>query len=154
MVELVTTFNKELVQRLVALEADAFGIGGMNEWHLVPLIRHGHVYIIRKNEDIVGAVQYFLDWDRPKKAYMMGVSIAKEHRGMGIGTKFIQDTFEALAQEGIEEVELTVDPENLTAIKIYENKLGFVVTDFRKNEYGEGEDRLVMKTALAKKGVC
>lgn len=153
MVELVTTCNKELVQRLVELEADAFGIGGMNEWHLVPLIRHGHVYIIRRNGDIVGAVQYFLDWDNPKKAYMMGVSVAKEHRGQGLGTRFIQDTFEALSQEGIEEVELTVDPENVTAITIYENKLGFVVTDFRKNEYGEGEDRLVMKMSLVKKGV-
>ncbi|MDF2569232.1 MAG: mshD [Sporomusa sp.] len=152
MIELVNTFNQKLVQRLVQLEADAFGSGGMNEWHLVPLIRHGHVYITRKNEEIIGSVQYFLDWGTPKKAYMMGVSIAKDHRGMGLGTQFIKETFTDLIREGIEEVELTVDPDNLAAIRVYETKLDFEVTDFRRNEYGEGEDRLVMKTSLINKG--
>jgi ribosomal-protein-alanine N-acetyltransferase len=149
MVELITTFDKELVQRLVQLEAEAFGAGGMNEWHLVPLIRYGHVYVMRKDGEIIGAVQYLLDWNNPRKVYMMGVSIAQDHRGQGIGTQFIKETFVALAKDGIEEVELTVDPENVIAVRVYEKKLDFVVSDFRRDEYGEGEDRLVMKTSLS-----
>ncbi len=149
MVELVKNFNQNLIQRLVQLESEAFGIGGMNEWHLVPLIRHGRVYITRSHEGIVnGLVQYFLDWNNPQKAYMMGVSIAKEYRGKGVGTRFIKETFVALGKEGIKEVELTVDPKNIAAVKVYQNKLGFQEIDFRKNEYGEGEDRLVMNALI------
>jgi ribosomal-protein-alanine N-acetyltransferase len=149
MVELVKNFDQKLIQRLVQLESEAFGVGGMNEWHLVPFIRHGRVYITRsQEEEVIGLVQYFLDWNHPQKAYMMGVSITKEYRGKGLGTRFIKETFAALAKERIKEVELTVDPKNIAAVKVYQNKLGLQVIDFRKNEYGDGEDRLVMNTLL------
>lgn len=148
MIELITTFDRETIRRLVELEAAAFGAGGMNEWQLVPLIRHGHVYVTRKEGKVIGAVQYMRDWHNPQKAYMIGVSIAQEQRGRGAGTGFIKETFNLLAAEGIKEVELTVAPANAAAIKVYEGKLGFTVTEFRRNEYGPGEDRLVMKLLL------
>lgn len=113
-----------------------------------PLIRHGRVYVFRLDNDIVGLVQYMLDWDHPKKAYMVGVSISKELRGQGIGVELLEESFEALSKEDIEEVELTVDPDNLAAVKLYESKLGFLVTDYKQDEYGEGERRLVMKLKL------
>ncbi|HWR44486.1 GNAT family N-acetyltransferase [Sporomusa sp.] len=148
MVELITTYDNALIERLVQLETEAFGSGGINMWHLVPLIRHGRVYVIRKNESVVGTVQYMLDWDNPRKAYMLGVSVSREHRGLGIGTELLRESFIALTGENVEEVELTVAPGNVAAINVYENKLGFVVTEFRKNEYGEGEDRLAMRMSL------
>ncbi|HEY3424885.1 MAG TPA: GNAT family N-acetyltransferase [Negativicutes bacterium] len=148
MVELVQKIEPELIERLVQLEAEAFGQGGMNAWQLVPLIRHGRVYVVRKNQEIIGAVQYMLDWDSPQKAYMVGISIAKESRGQGAGTKLLQASFAALVKDNIKEVELTVDPNNVVAVKVYECKLGFVAGNFRHNEYGAGEDRLVMKLSL------
>ena len=116
----------------------------MNEWHLVPLIRHGRVYVIKDSDIVIGSVQYILDWNCPKKAYMFGVAVSENYRGKGVGTKLLIESFEALKKENIEEVELTVDPENAAAVNVYHAKLGFEVTDFRKNEYGDGEDRLVM----------
>lgn len=148
MIELVQTVEPELVKRLVELEIDAFGPGGMNEWHLVPLIRHGRVYVIRQNHEIVGLIQYMLDWNSPQKAYMVGVSVGKEWRGHGIGTKLLKESFSKLYQENIQEIELTVDPKNVAAVTIYEKKLGFVIQELRENEYGEGENRLVMKLLL------
>ena len=149
MIELVRTLEPELIKRLVQLDKEAFGEGGMNAWHLVPLIRHGRVYILKKDKEITGSIQYMLDWDSPRKAYMVGVSIAKELRGLGLGTKLLTKSLTALSNEKIEEVELTVDPNNAGAVKVYESKLGFKVTHLRKNEYGEGEDRLVMLLSLA-----
>jgi ribosomal-protein-alanine N-acetyltransferase len=148
MIELVRKIEPELIERLVQLEAEAFGQGGMNVWHLVPLIRHGRVYIVRKNQEVIGSVQYMLDWDSPQKAYMVGISISKESRGQGTGTKLLQASFAALVKDNIKEVELTVDPNNVVAVKVYECKLGFVAGDFRDNEYGDGEGRLVMKLSL------
>jgi len=148
MLELVRTMEPNIIARLVQLETEAFGPGGLNVWHLEPLIRHGRVYAYRLDNEIVGSVSYMLDWDHPHKTYMVGVSISKESRGQGIGAKLLIESFEALAKENIEEVELTVDPNNVAAVKLYESKLGFLVTDFKHDEYGEGEGRLVMNLRL------
>ena len=149
MVELVKKLEPELIERLVQLDTEAFGEGGMNAWHLVPMIRHGRVYIYKKDKEIIGSIQYLLDWDNPQRAYMYGVSISKEFRGLGIGSELLIETLKSLYRDNIKEVELTVDANNTRAVKIYESKLGFKVTDSRKNEYGEGEDRLVMILSLA-----
>lgn len=147
-VQLFRDYDGKIAKELVALEHEAFGHGGMNEWHLVPLIRHGRVFIALQDQDIVGSVQYMLDWDQPKRAYMYGIAMSKDWRGRGLGTAFLIETFRQLTADGIEEVELTVDPQNTAAIKVYQEKLGFSVTEFRKNEYGQGEDRIVMKVSL------
>lgn len=149
MIELVRKLEPKLIQRLVQIEKEAFGEGGLNVWNLVPLIRHGRVYVYKKDLEVIGVIQYMLDWDSPRKAYIMGVSISKEFRGLGLGTELLKNSLKTLSKENIEEVELTVDPNNVVAVEIYKKKLGFKVTDSRRNEYGEGEDRLVMILSLA-----
>ncbi|MCC5465626.1 GNAT family N-acetyltransferase [Pelosinus baikalensis] len=149
MIELVQNVEPALINRLVELEISAFGDGGLNKWHLVPFIRHGRVFIIRKDREIVGLIQYMLDWGRPQKAYMVGVSTDKNCRGQGLGTRLLQESFKSLHQENITEIELTVDPNNVAAVAIYEKKLGFQIIERRENEYGTGENRLVMKLTLA-----
>lgn len=144
MVELITTVELEIVARLAELEQEAFGYGGMNEWHLVPVIRHGRVFIIKDEGLVAGSVQYMLDWNTPFLAYMIGVSVASQTRGKGIGTKLLRKSIEMLFADRITEIELTVDSGNTAAITVYKEKLGFEVTEFRQNEYGEGQDRLVM----------
>ncbi len=144
MVELVTEIEPKLLERLVQLEREAFGVGGMNEWHLVPVIRHGRVFVIKDNDVVVGEVQYMLDWDKPGLAYLFGVSVASEVRGKGIGTELLINSIKSLFEDKVTTVELTVEANNLAAIKVYKEKLGFEVTEFRENEYGPGQDRLVM----------
>lgn len=150
MIELVHTIDVTTVESILKIEAEAFGAGGMNEWHLVPLIRHGRVYVARVNGQVVGSVQYLLDWENPKKAYMFGIAFTREWQGKGLGTEFLKQSFLSLAKNNIEQVELTVNPNNTAAVKVYENKLGFIVTGFRNNEYGEGENRLVMQLSFTK----
>ncbi|CVK18253.1 GNAT family N-acetyltransferase [Sporomusa sphaeroides] len=144
MAELITTVEPVLLKRLVELEQEAFGSGGMNEWHLVPLMRHGRVFVSKKNDSVVGAVQYMRDWNRPELAYMVGVSVAPAARGQGIGTELLAESIQQLFADNFAEVELTVAADNAAAVKVYKEKLGFEVTGFRENEYGQGQDRLVM----------
>ena len=147
-VELVRRNEPELVRRIVQIEAEAFGAGGLNEWILVPLIRHGRVFCLTQKGEILGSVQYMLDWDTPSRAYMVGVSITKAMRGRGLGTELLKESFIALNKDNIVEVELTVDRANTAAIEVYQRKLGFSVLDYRENEYGAGEHRLVMRRLL------
>ncbi len=148
MIELVQDIEPALINRLVELEISAFGEGGLNKWHLIPFIRHGRVFIIRKDREIVGLIQYMLDWGCPQKAYMVGVSTDKNSRGQGLGTRLLQESFKRLHQENMKEIELTVDPNNVAAVAIYE-KLGFEIIERRANEYGTGENRLIMKLTIA-----
>ncbi|WP_371366740.1 Mycothiol acetyltransferase [Sporomusa rhizae] len=149
MVELITTVEHEIVERLVELEQEVFGHGGMNEWHLVPVIRHGQVFVIKEADLVIGCIQYMLDWNNPHLAYMIGVSVTRQNRGKGTGTKLLKKSIDMLFADKITEIELTVDSANVVAVKIYK-KLGFEVTEFRQNEYGEGHDRLVMVLAKNK----
>jgi ribosomal-protein-alanine N-acetyltransferase len=145
MVKLIKQPDLRLVQRLARLEAANFGPAGLNEWVLVPLIRHGRVFSMERDGEIVGLAQYLLDWNHSAQAYLMGVSIAAEFRGQGLGTELLRASMALLADENIAEVELMVDPANAAAIAVYERKLGFSITGYHKDEYGEGIDRLVMK---------
>ena len=144
MAELITAIDQKLLERLVELEQEAFGCGGMNEWHLVPLIRHGRIFVSKNNDIVVGAVQYMRDWNKPELAYLVGISVAAEARGKGIGTKLLAESIQNLFEDKFAEVELTVAADNSAAVKVYKEKLGFEVTEFRQNEYGQGQDRLVM----------
>lgn len=147
-VELLTNINLELLQRLVQLEREAFDAGGLNEWQLVPCIRHGRVFIAREADEVLGLIQYMRDWENPRKAYLIGVSITKARRGKGLGTSLMRQSMQALKEENVDEVELTVDPGNGNAIRVYKDKLGFGVQGMRNDEYGAGEDRLVMIVKL------
>ena len=149
-IERVKHVDLTMLQRMVQLEIEAFGNGGLNEWHLVPFIRHGRVFLASDKDVAVGLIQYMRDWDNPRKAYLIGVSVAKAWRGQGVGTKLIQTSLEALKEENVAEVELTVDPENKGAIKVYVEKLGFMIKETRVSEYGADEDRVVMTLSLDK----
>lgn len=149
-IERVKHVDLTMLQRMVKLEIEAFGHGGLNEWHLVPFIRHGRVFLASDKDAAVGLIQYMRDWDNPRKAYLIGVSVAKAWRGQGVGTRLMQVSLEALKEENVDEVELTVGPENKGAIKLYVEKLGFMVKETRVSEYGAGEDRVVMTLSLDK----
>ncbi len=148
MIELIKEIEPAVVRRLVELEAEAFGPGGMNEWQLVPLIRHGRVFALRRDGEIIGAVQYMVDWENRNKAYVVGISIDGRLRGQSLGTKLFAQSLTKLSKDGIATVELTVAPQNAAAIKVYRDKLGFRDAGFLPAEYGEGEDRVLMVKAL------
>ncbi|MDH7497216.1 MAG: GNAT family N-acetyltransferase [Syntrophomonadaceae bacterium] len=149
MVELVNSVVPAEVERMVALEEEAFGPGGLNAWTLVPLIRHGRVFALRSGDDIVGLVQYMRDWENPRTAYLVGVSVAARLRGNGLGTRLLRQSLQRLAAEGITRVELTVSPANVAAIHVYEEHLGFTAVAYREHEYGRGENRLVLALELS-----
>lgn len=54
----------------------------------------------------------------------MGIAVLSEYRGQGLGTALMKHLFEALKNDGIKQVSLSVDRENVRAIQLYE-RLGF-----------------------------
>ncbi|NLM69861.1 MAG: GNAT family N-acetyltransferase [Firmicutes bacterium] len=144
----LTAMDPELIAQIIAIEQDAFGIGGMNSWFLPPFIRHGRVYIILDQNRVVAVAEYMRDFNDPRHAYLFGFAVKKPYRNQGIGTALLKQSLRCLAQDGFARVSLTVDPHNAAAIKLYTN-LGFKKREFLPNEYGIGEDRYVLTLVLA-----
>ncbi|MHB1653484.1 MAG: GNAT family N-acetyltransferase [Desulfitobacteriaceae bacterium] len=153
-VYLVQEFNVDLLKRLLNLSSEAFGEAGMDEWGLVPQIRHGNVFVLKEegSKRIIGIAVLMRDWEDIDKAYLFDFAIAEKYQGQGLGPNFLQIICSNLKEQGFKRLSLTVDADNKPAIHLYEDKIGFHVVKFNKNEYGQGQDRYIMELDLETSG--
>lgn len=146
-VYLVQDFDLKLLRRIVNFGLDIFGELGMDEWGLVPQIRHGNVFILKEEgkKAIIGLAILMRDWEDYYKAYLFDYAISEEFRGHGFGYEFLKIIVENLAEQGFDKMSLTVDVENKAAIRLYEDKVGFESVLLKIDEYGKGHDRYIME---------
>ncbi len=136
--------SPQLVNEIALLEEANFGRGGLNEWHLPFIIRHGRLYVLTSCGKILGAASLIRDWDHGSKAYLVDFAITKGRQKEGLGRLLLKGILEEMEQEGVEVLELTVAEENSAATNLYE-RFGFCRVDFLKDEYGQGRDRWLLR---------
>ena len=139
--------DSEIIAVVAALEEEAFGRGGLNEWHLPVIARYGRLYVLFEGEQIVGAASLVRDWTAGT-AYLFDLVIANEARRRGYGRYLMEEVIAHIGGEDISQIELTVAPDNWQAVGLYES-LGFSMTKALKDEYGKGQDRLKMVYELS-----
>lgn len=151
-VYLVQDYDLRLLNRVVNFGSNIFGDLGMDEWGLVPQIRHGNVFLLKEDSKkyIVGLAILMRDWEDLEKAYLFDYAIAEDHQGQSIGTQFLKAIIENLADQGFSKMSLTVDVNNEPAIRLYQDKIGFEIKHHSKDEYGEGHDRYIMELDINK----
>ena len=141
--------DAETVSRVLYIEKEAFGKGALGEYVIVPLLRHGRVYVAADEEGEAVASAYFLrDMYDNGLGYLMSVAVLPAYSGFDIGIALLNYAFSDLKELGITAIQLTVDPANFKALSTYREKLEFTVADNSEDEYGTGEDRLVMIKTL------
>jgi len=62
----------------------------------------------------------YVDWDVPE----LGMALLKTYRGHGIGTALMRKLFETLREKNVCRISLSVDPGNISAMKLYK-RFGF-----------------------------
>lgn len=144
-VEIVTQIDDELREIILNIDEEAFGEGSLNEWSLPPFLHYGRVYLARINGKPVGLAELMRDWRDPELAYLYGYAVAREYQKQGIGTAMLRTILEGLPRAGFKRLQLTVHPENHTAIHIYQDKFGMKAVDFIPGYYGPGEDRWLLE---------
>ncbi len=143
---LVQDFDSKLLNDMVDFGLNIFGDLGMDEWGLVPQIRHGNVYVMQDIEDeIIGLAILMRDWEDADMCYLFDFAITPELQGKGLGTYFLNAIISNMEENGFSKMSLTVDINNKPAIKLYKDKIGFKIDHFSKDEYGKGHDRYIMK---------
>lgn len=98
--------------------------------------KHDHCLCAEANGSIIGAV-----WTRiipgygniDEKTPEFAISLYKEYRGKGIGTKMMQQMLSLLKSKGYKRTSLSVQKENY-AFRMYKN-LGFKITNENEEEF-------------------
>jgi len=138
------------ISQIVQIEKEAFGDNALGEYTVVPMLRYGKVFTAVDEQGYAIACAYFMrNMNDTAEAYLVSIAVLPRFRGKDVGTELLRYAFDFLAGYGITQVRLTVDPANFNALSVYREKLGFTVVESAKDEYGAGEDRLVMVKALA-----
>lgn len=133
---------------ILKIDSDAFNGNLLNNWSLVPYIRYGLVFGLFVCNSLKGFTIFMKEWDNPQFAYLVEIAIEEKSQGRGYGYYLLLQSLLHLKKNGLSLVGLTVDPNNSRARHIYCNKLGFAFVEYRKDEYGQGRDRLYLKLDL------
>ena len=149
-VYLVQDYDLRLLNRVVNFGSDIFGDLSMDEWGLVPQIRHGNVFLLKEenHKRIIGLAILMRDWEDTEKAYLYDYAIAEDQRGQNLGYHFLKVIAANLAEQNFLKMSLTVDVDNEPAIRLYKDKIGFEIKHHSKDEYGKGHDRYIMQLNL------
>jgi ribosomal-protein-alanine N-acetyltransferase len=81
------------------------------------------------------------------RGWLLGLGVRERFRHRGYGTSLTRASMRRLADIGVRELYLTVEPDNRGAIRLYRG-LGFDVEGMGKDYLGPGEDRLIMVADL------
>ena len=134
---------------MIEIERSSFGKNNLiNEWSLTPYLRYGCAFGLFIQDSMKGFVIFLRSWDNPGSAYLMQIAIEEKSQGKGNGYYLLLQSLLNLKKNGLSIVGLTVDPNNLRARHLYCNRFGFEVAEHRKDEYGQGYDRLFLQLDL------
>lgn len=81
------------------------------------------------------------------RGWLLGLGVREPFRRRGYGRSLTRASMRRLADVGVREVYLTVEPTNRWALRLY-GGLGFVVEGMGKDYFWPGEDRLIMVADL------
>jgi len=149
-IEVVNDFDCQLINTIKILERENLGKeASINQWVIPVIIRYGKLVIAQKIDDsrIVGVCELIKCWENEKIVFIHSFYVDRKFRSKGIGSKLLDGVIKLLKKEDLESIELTVDPENKIAIRLYKN-FGFRIVGLRKDEYGMGIDRYLMRLEL------
>lgn len=143
------TPDANIITSILDIEQEAFGDGALNEYVVVPMLRYGKVYAALDEDENAVACAYFMrSMNDTDTAYLMSVAVLPDFRGQNVGTALLEYALSHIKQYGILRVRLSVDPANFSALSVYREQLGFSVLETVRDEFGPGEDRVVMSKQL------
>ncbi len=132
-----------LIKILCRMEIKSLGQeAAINQWVLPVIIRYGRLFVAgnSNNDSLVGVCEIIRSYQVPSTAFIHSLYIDPEFRNRGVGKKLLQEVLSELKRDSFKEVQLTVDPDNIAASRLYRSS-GFKKDSSRKDEYGTGKNR-------------
>lgn len=87
----------------------------LDEWGMVPQIRHGNVYVLKEKDkpQVFGLAIFMRDWDTDDTVYLFDYAIKEDLQGYGLGYEFLKTIAENLVEQDFNIMSLTVDVKTL-----------------------------------------
>jgi len=96
-------------------------------------------WVFLKNNKVAG---YLFGWHVMDEYHLNNIAVAKDYRGIGIGSHLLKNMCLYLNEIEVKSVFLEVSATNLPARNLYE-KMGFVTQGERKDYYTKGDDAVL-----------
>ncbi len=90
---------------------------------------------------------FVLGWRSGEEAEILTLAVEKDSRGQGLGRALVVELLDRFRREGVRLVSLEVRSSNAPALSLYRS-LGFANSGVRAKYYRDGEDALVLGSAL------
>ena len=165
--QIIKTQNSNYHKDLSALYIEAFSTGLSTQYidieklnlYLNDILLNGYVLLAIDNEDVIGAIlccSLNMDNDLPndisekftvdKCIYVAEIMVTEQARGLGIGTKLLNEFFQTVDKSAFTDAFIRVWDENVGAISLYK-KVGFdeISTIEQSKKKADGKGTFVMK---------
>ncbi|MDD3520577.1 MAG: GNAT family N-acetyltransferase [Actinomycetota bacterium] len=151
-IKVLNDLDPDITFELKKLEISNLGqSASINEWVIPVFIKYGKVIVavkcekkyLKKKEEIIAVNELLRKWGDPKTVFIHSFYVKESFRGKGIGSLLLEESIKILKKEKVKNIELTVDPQNMQAIRLYE-KFNFKKADYIANLYGKGIHRDLM----------
>lgn len=113
--------------------------GITNEKEAREEIEKNVVYLIKRDDQTVGSVQYQLEGK--DCAHITGLVVNPRFQEQGIGREALTLVLDEF--KDVERVDLVTHPHNTPAIMLYLS-FGFIIESWKENYFGDGEPRIVL----------
>ncbi len=131
-----------LIKTLCRMEVKSLGQeAAINQWVLPVIIRYGRLFVAGNNDNsLIGVCEIIRSYQVPSTAFIHSFYVDPEFRNKGVSKILLREVMSELRRDSFKEVQLTVDPDNIAAIRLYRS-FGFKKDSIRKDEYGMGKHR-------------
>lgn len=140
-------FHESYFSDIMSLEQQAFPLDAYSPEILRKRIEEypEGFFVAIHQKQIIG---YIAAWIIGGKARIDSMSVDKDYRMQGVGSKMLGVALDHFKSRGFQEVELEVRPTNKEAINLY-IKFGFVKVGIKRHFYqSDGSDALLMKASF------
>ena len=115
----------EILRQIADIDTQAFATDGISVFNLSQFTRSGAVFCLIDEGDKVVAEAVLLRNIHDTGAVVFGFAVDEACHGRGLGTILMQHLVGLAVRSGLTYLELTVNPDNLAAKKLYMEKTGF-----------------------------
>lgn len=133
-----------ILHQIADIDAQAFGSDGISVFNLSQFTRSGAVFCLLAGDCVV-AETVLLRNVHDDGAVVFGFAVDNARHGQGLGSIMIQHLIKTATASGIAYLELTVNPENLAAKRLYIEKAGFYKKAELSDHPQKGEPRWLLR---------
>ena len=135
--------NSSLINKIKQINDNAFGTGpsivNMSINEIKHLLKNGFILGLVVNNELVAHLQ--IEY-KSNYWYIFGISVDPKFHKKGFGNILVKAL---IKMAGNKKLSATVREDNIASLSLFINKNEFLITNFLKNHFGLGKDRLLME---------